>query len=75
MKKYFSNAENSFYTQDIIESYKKDASLPDDLAEISDDDYSAFMVSPDQKKPHYNKEKQCMEWVDSPSSFSNGDAN
>lgn len=65
MKKYFSNTEKSFYLEETIKTYQaQDISVPADLMIISDDEYEAFMVSPDRKAPQYNVESECMEWVD-----------
>lgn len=65
MKKYFSNTEKSFYLEETVKAYQaQDISVPADLMTISDDEYEAFMVSPDRKEPQYNIEKECMEWVD-----------
>ncbi|MGM8611302.1 tail fiber assembly protein [Enterobacter hormaechei] len=65
MKKYFSNTEKSFYLEETVKTYQaQDISVPADLMIISDDEYEAFMVSPDRKAPQYNFESECMEWVD-----------
>ncbi|CZY33970.1 MULTISPECIES: tail fiber assembly protein [Enterobacter] len=65
MKKYFSNTEKSFYLEETVKTYQaQDISVPADLMIISDDEYEAFMVSPDRKAPQYNVESECMEWVD-----------
>lgn len=65
MKKYFSNTEKSFYLEETVKAYQaQDISVPADLMTISDDEYEAFMVSPDRKAPQYNVESECMEWVD-----------
>ncbi|EMQ1490800.1 tail fiber assembly protein [Enterobacter kobei] len=65
MQKYFSNAEKSFYLEETVKAYQAQGiSVPSDLMTISDDEYKAFMVSPDRKAPQYNVESECMEWVD-----------
>lgn len=65
MKKYFSNTEKSFYLEETVKTYQaQDISVPANLMIISDDEYEAFMVSPDRKAPQYNVESECMEWVD-----------
>ncbi|WP_341873347.1 tail fiber assembly protein [Enterobacter hormaechei] len=49
----------------FLKTYQaQDISVPADLMIISDDEYEAFMVSPDRKAPQYNVESECMEWVD-----------
>ncbi|RTO96180.1 tail fiber assembly protein [Enterobacter hormaechei] len=67
MKKYFSNSENSFYLQETIDSYlAEDIAIPEDLFEVTEDEYIIYAVSPDRKAPHYNTFRKCMEWVDLP---------
>jgi len=67
MKKYFSNSENSFYLQETIDSYiAEDIAIPEDLFEVTEDEYITYAVSPDRKAPHYNTSRKCMEWVDLP---------
>ncbi|EKS6641291.1 tail fiber assembly protein [Enterobacter asburiae] len=67
MKKYFSNKESSFYVQETVEFYAEgEIPIPDDLFEITDDEYRTFAVSPDRKIPHFNTDKKCMEWIDLP---------
>lgn len=65
MRKFFSNADSSFYLEDTIQVYEAQGILvPLDLREISDLEYESFMVSPDRMTPHYNIDRNCMEWVD-----------
>ncbi|ENY3728904.1 tail fiber assembly protein [Enterobacter kobei] len=65
MRKFFSNADSSFYLEDTIQVYEAQGIfVPLDLREISDLEYESFMVSPDRMTPHYNIDRNCMEWVD-----------
>ncbi|EMC7916462.1 tail fiber assembly protein [Enterobacter kobei] len=65
MRKFFSNADSSFYLEDTIQVYEAQGIfVPLDLREISDLEYESFMVSPDRKTPHYNIDRNCMEWID-----------
>lgn len=64
MRYFFSNQDGGFYPEDTLKYCKSIGALPDDLVEVSADEYDEFTgANPDGKLPCYNKK---MLWVDAP---------
>lgn len=62
MKYFYSLKTHGFYSNDMLEAYKEAGSLPDDLKEISEEDYLSFFNPPegyggffDEKGPRVEK--------------------
>lgn len=62
MKYFYSIKKQGFYPEDMFDAYEAAGSLPDDLKEISEDDYNAFFNPPigfggifDEKGPRVEK--------------------
>lgn len=67
MNKYkFSATTTGFYPVSLLESYEEAGSLPDDLVDVTDDDYATFVGQAPAGKMRGSNKKGYPAWVDIP---------